>query len=108
MTTPIMGKVLSAETVRGARIKCWDNGGKTCDRYAVLYFDLGYTWGRGGKEWQGRCMSESPCHPQGVGMWGEFPQGNHPGKRIGFIELPPDVQKCILADISELKETLTP
>src|SRR6266404_5211679 len=92
-------------------IRCYDNGGKTMDRYTVVY--TGNYRGRCGTEfekcwYQHRCMSAFPFHPQGIGMsgesqdqidinkWGFAPavgRKNHLGKRIPFSELPVDCQK---------------
>lgn len=30
---------MKTETIQGAKIACYDNGGKTCDRFTVVYFD---------------------------------------------------------------------
>jgi hypothetical protein len=94
-------------------IRAYDNGGVdnggSVDRYTVVY--TGKYRGKG--QFQHVGMSASPFHPQGVGMHGESPQQvdvnksgfapamgrkNHLGKRIPFVELPPDCQKLVLSD----------
>jgi hypothetical protein len=75
-------------------IRCYDNGGKTFDRYTVVFTrkkDDGQTMYRG--------MSEHPCDPQGYGMWGQQsePLGGL-GKRIQFEELPKDCRQLITVD----------
>jgi hypothetical protein len=101
-------------------IRCYDNGGETCDRYTVVFTGR-YTHKTGGEH----CylgMSGSPFHPQGVCMHGsDFRQidtiaksgrghcwppalgrKNHLGKRIPFANLPTDCQRAVLQDYCEL------
>lgn len=83
-------------------VKCFDNEGKTIDRYTVIftgrfaghlkgiYFILG--------------MSAWPFHPQGFGQHGELEHchvGKHLGKRIKFQDLPADCQKLVLDDYKD-------
>jgi hypothetical protein len=89
-------------------LRVFDNGGKTFDRYAVIFthahsFGLrGYTVGVG--------MSEHPFHPQGFGQHFEYDNQRDLkggkigacGKRITFSELPPDCQKLVLSDYKGL------
>jgi hypothetical protein len=107
-------------------VRCYDNGGKTADRYTVVYTGnyrnrTGHgLWGTSNfeKGWfQHVCMSSSPFHPQGVGMHGEHSQqidvnkagwapamgrSNHLGKRIPFRELPADCQKLVVSDYKSI------
>ena len=83
-------------------IRCYDNGGETCDRYTVVYTRSG----------DRRCyyvgMSGAPFHPQGFCQHGEHhtmidrPQYSHLGKRITFKELPMDCQKVVISDYKEM------
>jgi hypothetical protein len=85
-------------------IRCYDNGGKTFDRFTVVFSHahsfglMGYTVGRG--------MSEHPSHPQGFGQWFEYQShiynGRSGGKRIRFQDLPVDCQKLVLYDYKDL------
>jgi len=87
-------------------IRCYDNGGKTFDRYTVVftgrYSENRYQMYAG--------MSEHPYHPQGFCQHGEFPawepidrpKYSHLGKKITFADLPPDCQKIILSDYREI------
>ena len=73
-----------------------DNGGKTADRYMVLYEPINGSFPYVG-------MSENPCHPQGFGQHGEMPfrysvWGKNE-KVIEFLELPIDCQKLVLSDL---------
>ena len=101
-------------------VRCYDNGGETCDRYTVVYSGKAgavHYPGRG-MEYSYRGMSTYPFHPQGFGMWGStkdkpcdvdrwgFPPALgrkcHLGKRIPFAELPPDCRKLVLQDYREI------
>lgn len=96
-------------------IRIYDNGGKTFDRFTVVFT------GRYGHKTEGETwvvgMSTKPFHPQGFGQhggylnridvnkWGFAPaigRSNYLGKRILFGDLPPDCQKLILSDYKEL------
>jgi hypothetical protein len=119
-------------------IRAYDNG-VSADRYTVVYSGKYRTLGTkrgeartlGGFQYVG--MSASPFHPQGFGQhgenqrqvdvnkWGFAPamgRKNHLGKRIPFVELPPDCQTLVLRDyrsiwnlpstLDTLKEKLNP
>lgn len=79
-------------------IRCYDNGGKTMDRYTVIYMDQ--------PEYKHKTyacvgMSEHPFHPQGFGQHLTAMVGRHLGKRIKFEELPEDCQKLVKRDLQE-------
>lgn len=76
-------------------IKCYDNGGKTADRYTVFYMDIPETHG-----FMLVGMSERPFHPHGFGQHSSGTPGRHCGKRIKFEELPKDCQKLVIQDLS--------
>lgn len=113
-------------------VRCYDNGGESADRYTVV-FTGNYPKGDGiNKEFGYRAMSGSPCHPQGVGLWGSigpwssppwngpvdtigFKNGKrcyvwppaigrkcHLGKRIHFKDLPEECRKLVLQDYLEV------
>ena len=78
------------------RIRCYDNGGKTADRYTVVYLDCpenapGMYWSIG--------MDSSPFHPHGFGQHGAAMLGRHLGKRIRFADLPEDCRQCVRQDL---------
>jgi hypothetical protein len=81
------------EKVNGHRIKCYDNGGRTMDRYSVVYMDSPEDNG-----FMGIGMSEHPSNPQGFGQHGTFVCGKHLGKRIAFKDLPPDCQDLVYGE----------
>lgn len=83
-------------------LACYDNGGKTVDRYTVLF---------GGTLWSedmGRTvnylgMSGSPTHPQGFSQWGEMPAHNRSacGKHVRWLDLPEHIRQHVIARASE-------
>ena len=77
-------------------IRIYDNGGKTVDRYTVVYMNIQEGPGLYGC----RGMSEHPFHPQGFGMYGSAMPGRHLGKRIAFEQLPQDCQKLVEQDLA--------
>lgn len=93
--------------------RCYDNGGETADRFTVIF--SGRYKGRTGGEGVYLGASADPFAPQGVGLTGfwranEAPPdvtGNswggpsigrrcHLGLRVGFQDLPADVQRAAL------------
>lgn len=96
-------------------IRCYDNGGETCDRYTVVFTGR-YTHKTAREHWV-LGMSDAPFHPQGFGQHMTYPyqidaQGgkwppaigrkNHLGTRIKFQDLPSDCQKCVKQDYTYL------
>lgn len=84
-------------------IRVYDNGGKSGDRYTVVYTRTGHL---GTSFYVG--MSSNPFHPQGIGQHGESrfpidrPTYSHLGKRITFEALPPDCKKLVLRDYKDI------
>lgn len=78
-------------------IKCYDNGGKTLDRYTVVYLDYPENQP---KTFAARAMSNHPFHPQGFGQYTTAMVGRHLGKKIQFKDLPEDCQKLVKQDFS--------
>ena len=78
--------------VKGQPIRVYDNGGKTCDRYTVVYMaereHSANTFSAVG-------MSETPFHPQGFGQHCTAMPGKHLGKRIMFSSLPDACQRLV-------------
>lgn len=82
------------------KIRVYDNGGESGDRYTCCFKGLRpYTgW------YQYLAMSESPFSPCGIGLHCEhnspidYPRYSHLGKRVKFEDLPKDVQICIWQD----------
>ena len=79
------------------RVVCYDDGGKSADRYTVVYLDA--------PERQPRTylclgMNHEPFHPQGIGMHSSAMPGRHLGRRIPFATLPEDCRKAVLQDLA--------
>ena len=88
--------------------RIYDNGGETFDRYTIVYLEPE------NNVYYYRGASENPFHPCGFGQWGEHigspidhlsnlpdvGDTNHLGKRIVFAQLPEDVQKLVINDLS--------
>lgn len=76
-------------------LRIYDNGGKTFDRYTVVFMKQ--------KERDGSYaalgMSENPFHPQGFGQHCSAVPGSHIGFRARFKQLPEDCQKLISQEI---------
>lgn len=82
--------------INGQKIQCYDNGGKTLDRYTVVYMDQPE---RQAGVFAARAMSEHPFHPQGFGQFTSARPGRHLGKRIKYVMLPLDCQKVVAQDL---------
>ena len=93
-------------------IRCYDNGGKTCDRYTVVFTKKKNESIHNGKviasEFMYLGMSEYPYDPQGFGQHGssdtqiDRPSYSHIGKRIKYTDLPADCQKLVLSDYRDI------
>jgi len=95
-------------------IRVYDNGGKTFDRYTVIYSHAQSFGNKGWTPYIG--MSANPFHPQGFGQHGEYRNGEFVegmkagqwppkigrkgwlGKRIKFEDLPTDCQRLVMDD----------
>lgn len=79
----------------GTTLRCYDNGGRTLDRYTIIP----PRWaGEQYRErapflWQAIGASACPYHPQGFGMHCSAAPGSHLGKRVHWRTLPADVQR---------------
>jgi hypothetical protein len=82
------------------KLRAYDNGGETFDRYTILDLDSPYSTPRINlcSEITPRSAigaSEHPFHPQGFGQHCAAMPGRHLGKRVAIKNLPPDVQKFV-------------
>lgn len=91
-------------------IACYDNRGKTADRYTVLfggslwtpdYARLNAECGRNPRLVPCLGMSGYPTHPQGISMWGEALRGPHLGKKIPWNELLSHIRAHVIIRASE-------
>lgn len=78
----------------GTVLRCYDNGGRTADRYAILppRWASEYREPQHAARFLGIAASEAPFHPQGFGQTTIARPGPHLGKRVRWDALPPDVQ----------------
>src|SRR6185312_10755629 len=80
-------------------LACYDNGGRSIDRYTVRYGEPLCD------ESMGRnvpyvAMNDAPFHPQGFGQHGEMPSYNRGvlGRKIRYADLPEDCQRLVTQD----------
>ena len=87
---------MKTEKLFGQRIACYDNGGKTIDRYTVAYMDQPE---RAHNTFACVAMNHEPFHPQGFGQHSAAMPGKHLGNRIPFAILPDDCRKLVEQDL---------
>ena len=81
-------------------IACYDNQGKTLDRYTVVYLKTGGRT-KNGILYEARGMNADPY--RGIGYRCSATRGRHLGKRIPFEALPLDCQSCVLNDLKSME-----
>ena len=74
------------------KVKCYDNGGKSADRYTAVFLDQPE---RQAGVFAAIGMNHEPFHPQGIGQHCSAMIGRHLGKRIDSSKLPADCQQLI-------------
>ena len=82
----------------GTVLRCYDNGGRSFDRYTILppRWAVEYKAGRlagGGVLWAATASGARPFHPQGFGQYVAAVAGPQLGRRVRWDTLPADVQK---------------
>ncbi len=81
-------------------LACYDNGGKTADRYTVLIGgSLHFDALNEKRLVQYLGMSGSPEHPQGFSQWGEMPSYNRAacGKHVRWLDLPAHIRAHVVS-----------
>lgn len=81
----------------------FDNKGKTCDRYTVLFGGslLEPTLLEHRKVFM-LSMSDNPTHPQGFSQWGEVSTNWRPShQRIRWLDLPEHIRGHVIARATE-------
>lgn len=78
-------------------LDCFDNKGKTFDRYTVLFG--GSLWAPDmGRKVQCLNMSSAPSNPQEVSMWGEAdPSLRHAHQRVRWLDLPENIRAHVIS-----------
>jgi len=82
--------------VLSKQVRIYDNGGKTVDRYTVVYMEQPE---HQHNTYSARGMCAHPFSPQGFGCSTVATPGRHLGKRIAFEALPADCQRLITQDL---------
>lgn len=83
------------KAIKPATLRCFDNGGRTFDRYTILPPRwAGADWRERDGTWIAFGASEDPTHPQGFGQQTSATPGRHLGRRVPFDSLPLDVRRC--------------
>ncbi len=73
-------------------LRCYDNGGKTADRYTILPPRYAAQHRERSGLWEAIGASAYPFAPQGFGQHTSATPGPHLGKRVAWSDLPVDVQ----------------
>lgn len=81
--------------INGHPIKVYDNGGKTQDRYTVIFLDQIERLQHNGTVYACLGMDKTPFYPQGFCQHSSAVTGKHLGKRINFVDLPADCQTAV-------------
>lgn len=84
-------------------LDCFDNKGKTADRYTVLFGGslLEDSLLRARKNFY-LGMSDAPTSTQGVSMWGECDAAWRPShERVRWVDLPAHIRKHVIARAAE-------
>ena len=82
-------------------VVCYDNGGKTIDRYTAVFLDQPEMNNPNRKLFAAVGMNDCPFHPQGFGQHCTAMLGRHLGKRIDSTKLPADCQHLIRRDLDK-------
>ena len=80
----------------------YDNGGKTQDRYTVVYCEY-VVWG-GTRLYDCYGLDEAPCSPQGFVQHSTCALGAHLGRRIAFEDLPEACRELVKRDLVHSKK----
>lgn len=82
---------------RKVRIACFDNGGKTTDRYTVVFLDVELN-NNGSGLYECIGMSSNPTDPQGFCQHSTACIGRHLGKRITLTAMPFECQHIVMQE----------
>ena len=82
------------------RVRCYDNGGISADRYTVVFLDTGKKVRENATNYDCLCMSYNPNYPLGVCMHGTAQLPNPIiGDVIPWSDLPTDCQMKVMEDL---------
>ena len=83
------------------RIRCYDNGGMTMDRFTVIFLETNKMVSEQAVNYDCLCMSENPNYPQGVCMHGTAQLPNPGlGMRIEYSDLPIECQRKVMEELA--------
>jgi hypothetical protein len=113
-TTPQRPRRAAARWLEGAPeyvIACYDNRGKTADRYTVLFG--GSMWTPDHARQLAECgmdtrllnslsMSDNPTHPQGVSQYDYALRGSHLGRKVRWNDLPDHIRNHVIDRAEEV------
>lgn len=78
----------------GTVLRCYDNGGRSFDRYTILPPRwAGESYRERDGSWTCIAASEHPYRPQGFGQHCSARPGRHLGARVAWADLPEGVQR---------------
>jgi hypothetical protein len=83
------------------KVKVYDDGGKSADRYTIVTNEPGGKTGY----YAMLGLSDNPGHPQGFSQWTDGQDGTHLGKRIAFADLPDKVRQHAAARLKSEEES---
>jgi len=90
------------ETINKIKFVCYDNKGKTCDRYTIVFPGIETRKSQGMTLHYALSSNGFPFDPQGIGLHIESPMGNHLGEKVSFDSLPKDLRRWILSEVLEM------
>ena len=83
------------------KLRIYDNGGKTYDRYTAVFMDRPERAQYGGfglpliRTYEALGFNDDPFHPLGFGMHVSAMPGRHLGKRVKLSDLPPKARQFV-------------
>ena len=77
----------------GTVLRCYDDGGRTGDRYTVIPPRWAHEHRDHRRMFNAIAASMYPFHPQGFGQHVMAAPGPHLGRRVKWADLPADVQR---------------
>ena len=90
-------QIAQYEEFKNMILEVRDNGGRTMDRYTVVYDELATTIPDETKL-VSLGMDDRPFHPSGFCQHGEAVVGDHLGQEIDFFDLPFPCQFAVMRD----------
>ena len=98
MLKPLLHRVYARYQYPSGVKAVYDNGGKTADRYTVVYTE--YRMANGIRLYDCYALSGSPFHAFGIAQHSDCALGAHLGRRIPFEALPEACQGLVMQDLA--------